>query len=81
MDNYAVSHLINNSTIHILIITLLMRLKTRFILSHILPVLLIVPLIGVALIYLLETQVLLQDLSTDLTEQAAVIAYRGPRPF
>jgi len=31
-------------------------------------------LIGVALVYLLETQVLLQDLSTDLTEQAAVIA-------
>jgi two-component system, OmpR family, sensor histidine kinase BaeS len=51
-----------------------MRLRTRFIISHILPVLLIVPLIGVALIYLLETQVLLQDLSTSLNQQAAVIA-------
>jgi len=51
-----------------------MRLRTRFILSHILPVLLIVPLIGVALLYLLETQVLLQDLSADLSQQAAVIA-------
>ena len=51
-----------------------MRLRTRFILSHILPVLLIVPLIGLALIYLLETQILLQDLSVSLTEQAAVIA-------
>ncbi|MBE2223322.1 MAG: HAMP domain-containing histidine kinase [Anaerolineae bacterium] len=51
-----------------------MKLRTRFIFSHILPILLIVPLIGVALVYLLETQVLLQDLSTNLTEQAAVIA-------
>lgn len=51
-----------------------MKLRTRFILSHILPVLLIVPLIGVALVYLLETQVLLQDLSTSLNQQAAVIA-------
>ena len=51
-----------------------MRLRTRFILSHILPILLIVPFIGAALVYLLETQVLLQDLSADLTEQAAVIA-------
>jgi two-component system sensor histidine kinase BaeS len=51
-----------------------MRLRTRFILSHILPVLLIVPLIGIALVYLLETQILLQDLSLSLTEQAAVIA-------
>ncbi len=51
-----------------------MRLRTRFILSHIFPVLLIVPLIGVALLYLLETRVLLQDLSSNLTEQAAVIA-------
>jgi signal transduction histidine kinase len=51
-----------------------MRLRTRFILSHILPVLLIVPLIGAALVYLIETQVLLQDLSTSLTQQAAIIA-------
>ena len=51
-----------------------MRLRTRFIISHILPVLLIVPLIGLALVYLLETQVLLQNLSTSLTEQAAIIA-------
>lgn len=51
-----------------------MKLRTRFILSHILPVLLIVPLIGAALVYLLETQVLLQDLSTNLNQQAAVIA-------
>lgn len=51
-----------------------MRLRTRFILSHILPVLLLVPLIGVALLYLLETQVLLQALSDNLSQQAAVIA-------
>ena len=51
-----------------------MRLRTRFILSHILPILLIVPLMGAALVYLLETQILLQDLSASLTEQAAIIA-------
>jgi signal transduction histidine kinase len=51
-----------------------MKLRTRFILSHILPVLLILPLIGVAVVYLLETQVLLQDLSQNLNQQAAVIA-------
>ncbi len=51
-----------------------MSLRGRFILSHILPLLLILPLIGAALIYLLETQVLLQNLSASLTQQAAIIS-------
>jgi len=58
-----------------------MSLRGRFILSHILPVLLIMPLIGVVLIYLLETQVLLQDLSSNLTQQAVIIgAMTNGRP-
>jgi len=58
-----------------------MSLRGRFILSHILPVLLIMPLIGVILIYLLETQVLLQNLSNNLTQQAVIIgALTNGRP-
>ena len=37
---------------------MLRTLRSRFILSHILPLLLVVPLIGIALIYLLEVLVL-----------------------
>ena len=51
-----------------------MSLRGRLILSHVLPVFLILPLIGIVLIYLLETQVLLQDLSASLTQQAAIIS-------
>ena len=49
-------------------------LRGRLILSHILPILIVVPLVGLAIIYLLETQVLLDDLSQDLDEQASLIA-------
>jgi signal transduction histidine kinase len=49
-------------------------LRSRLILSHILPVLLIVPLVGIALVYLLETQVLLSGLSDELVRQAAFMA-------
>jgi len=49
-------------------------LRGRLILSHILPVLIIVPLVGVVLVYILETQVLLADLSRALTQQAAMTA-------
>ncbi|MFC2042731.1 ATP-binding protein [Chloroflexota bacterium] len=48
-------------------------LRSRFILSHILPTLLIVPLIGAILIYALETQILLTNLSQRLTEGAHLI--------
>ncbi len=49
-------------------------LRARLILSHILPLLLVIPLIGAALVYLLETQVLLSDLSQRLSAEAQLIA-------
>ena len=49
-------------------------IRGRFILSHILPILVVLPLFGFGLIYLLETQVLLDDLSADVGEQANLIA-------
>jgi two-component system sensor histidine kinase BaeS len=49
-------------------------LRGRFVLSHILPLLLVTPLIGLGLIYVLETQVLLTELTKDLTEKADLIA-------
>lgn len=56
-------------------------LRGRLILSHVLPILLIVPLVGAALAYLLETQVLLAGLSDQLVDQAittATLAGRQP---
>ena len=41
-------------------------LRARSILSHLLPLLIVLPLIGLALTYVVETQVLLQNLSTEL---------------
>jgi hypothetical protein len=49
-------------------------MRGRFVLSHVLPLLVIVPLMGIALIYVLETQVLLQNLSTELTGQALLVS-------
>jgi signal transduction histidine kinase len=49
-------------------------LRSRFVLSHTLPLLLIVPLTGIALIYALETQVLLVNLGTETREEAALLA-------
>ncbi|MDH4137869.1 MAG: HAMP domain-containing histidine kinase, partial [Anaerolineae bacterium] len=49
-------------------------LRARLILSHILPLLVVIPLVGVALAYLLETQVLLAGLSNELERQAMLVA-------
>ncbi|MBN1314467.1 MAG: HAMP domain-containing protein, partial [Anaerolineales bacterium] len=49
-------------------------LRSRLILSHVLPLLIIVPLVGIALIYVLETQVMLTNLSNELLGQAMLIA-------
>lgn len=49
-------------------------LKSRLIISHILPLLIIVPLVGLALLYLLETQVLLADVAEQMQQQAALMA-------
>lgn len=50
------------------------NLRSRFILSHILPILLVVPLVTIVLLYLLETQVLLSEMSEDITDKANLIA-------
>lgn len=49
-------------------------LRNRLILSHILPLLLTLPLVAIALAYLLETQVLLTNLADELTRQGALTA-------
>ncbi len=49
-------------------------LRGRLILSHILPILLLVPLVGAALAYLVETQVLLAGLTEQLVDQATMTA-------
>lgn len=49
-------------------------LRSRFILSHILPIILTVPLVLLVLLYLLETQILLTETSEDITEKANLIA-------
>jgi len=49
-------------------------LRGRLVLSHILPILLLVPLVGAALAYLLETRVLLDGLSDQLVDQAMMTA-------
>ncbi|MFN2290477.1 MAG: ATP-binding protein [Anaerolineae bacterium] len=49
-------------------------LRSRFVLSHILPMFIVIPLIGIALTYILETQVLLQNLSGELHDQAEMVA-------
>jgi signal transduction histidine kinase len=49
-------------------------LRGQFILSHILPVLFVVPITALMLVYILETQVLLGDLSRNLEEKAYLIA-------
>ncbi len=49
-------------------------LRARLLLSHILPLLIVIPIVGVALTYLLETQVLLAAHSNELELQAALVA-------
>ena len=53
---------------------MLKTLRQRLILSHILPLLVIVPIVGIALIYTLETRVLLPDLARELSGQAQLAA-------
>lgn len=53
---------------------MLNTLRSRFILGHTLPLLVIVPLTGIALIYVLETQVLLANLATETKSQAVLLA-------
>jgi two-component system sensor histidine kinase BaeS len=53
---------------------MLSTLRRRLILSHVLPLLVIIPLIGITLIYVLETRILLPDLSQELAGDAVLVA-------
>ena len=53
---------------------MLRTLRRRLILSHVLPLLAIAPLMGLALIYVIESRVLLPSLSNELKAQAVLIA-------
>jgi hypothetical protein len=53
---------------------MLRTLRNRPVLSHVLPLLIIIPLMGVAIIYALETQVLLPSLSKELAGEASLLA-------
>jgi two-component system sensor histidine kinase BaeS len=53
---------------------MLSTLRRRFVLSHVLPLLVIIPVMGIALIYVLETQVLQPLLVDDLKVNAGLIA-------
>jgi len=49
-------------------------LRSRFILTHILPTLLVVPLASLIILYLVETQVVLKQLAGDVQSQALLLA-------
>jgi len=49
-------------------------LRSRLIVSHILPILVIIPVIGVAVLYLLETQLLLANYTNELVRQSVLVA-------
>jgi signal transduction histidine kinase len=53
---------------------MLSTLRRRLILSHVLPLLVVIPVLGIALIYVLETRVLLADLARELTGEAVLIS-------
>ncbi len=53
---------------------MLKTLRRRFILSHVLPLLVVLPLMGIALIYVLETKVLLSDLARELRGQSQLVS-------
>jgi signal transduction histidine kinase len=53
---------------------MLNTLRFRLILSHLLPLAVIIPLMGLVLVYTLETRVLLVNLSKDLEAQAVLFA-------
>lgn len=52
-------------------------LRSRLILSHTLPLLIVLPLMGLVLIYALESQVVLVNLSGNLERQAGILAEVG----
>jgi two-component system sensor histidine kinase BaeS len=53
---------------------MLKSLRNRLILSHILPLMIIIPLMGIALVYVLETRLLLPNLTEALTSDAFLLS-------
>src|SRR2546423_881785 len=49
-------------------------LRTRLVVSNIVPFLLTIPLVGIVLIYVLESQVLLPGLGAELRQQSALVS-------
>jgi signal transduction histidine kinase len=49
-------------------------LKLQFILSHVIPVVVTIPLIAIAFVYAMETHYILRDLKTTIQEQAEMMA-------
>lgn len=49
-------------------------LRRRLILSHTLPLMVMIPIVGIALVYELETQLLLPEVAGELTDDAALVA-------
>lgn len=49
------------------------RLSNRLILSHVLPLLITIPLMGATLVYLLETRVILPSISRELAGDAVLL--------
>jgi len=56
---------------------MLNTLRRRFLVSHLAPLLVIIPLMGIALVYGVETRVLLPNLSNELVGQARLITEIG----
>lgn len=53
---------------------MLKSLRNRLVLSHLLPSLIIIPLMGVLLIYVMETQILLPNLTRELSGNALLLS-------
>jgi two-component system, OmpR family, sensor histidine kinase BaeS len=51
-----------------------MNFRRRLLLSHILPVVLLVPIIGLALIYIIENQLILPTLANEMINQGMLVA-------
>jgi signal transduction histidine kinase len=49
-------------------------LRSLFVVSHVLPLLIALPLVGLALVYVLETQIMLETLAAELETQALLIS-------
>ena len=51
-----------------------LSLRGRLLVSHILPIVLLVPLVGLALIYLLETRLIIPTLANEMIDQGLLVA-------